>query len=324
MSDDCNSTEINNPHDTGYKLILSAKKVFLELLQSFVEAGWTKQIDSNELIKVDKSYILPDFKKREADLVYQAKIKDQKVIFYVLIELQSTVDFQMPYRLLLYQVEIWRDILKSTTPKEAGKKEFQLPVIVPVVLYNGSNNWTTPLEYKKILAGHDLFGEHILNFKYILIDINRYQKQDLLKTANLISTVFLLDQKINAEELIKRLLEISKVIKKLDETHVRLFQTWVEKIPAEVKDLPIEIQQQITRIIKESNPEEGEQMISNIAQTIQKGLEEREFKGRKIGEQRGEFKKAVEIARNLLAKNMDIEEISQVTGLPKKEILKLM
>lgn len=65
-------------------------------------------------------------------------------------------------------------------------------------------------------------------------------------------------------------------------------------------------------------------MISNIAQTIQKGLEEREFKGRKIGEQRGKFKKAVEIARNLLAKNMDIEEISQVTGLPKKEILKLM
>ena len=137
-------------------------------------------------------------------------------------------------------------------------------------------------------TGHDLFGEHILNFKYILLDINRYQKQDLLKTANLISTVFLLDQKINAEELIKRLLEISKVIKKLDETHVRQFQTWVEKIPAEVKDLPIEIQQQITRIIKESNPEEGEQMISNIAQTIQKGLEEREFKGRKIGEQIGE------------------------------------
>ena len=279
MNENCNNTEIDNPHDTGYKLILSTKKVFLELLQSFVEAGWTKQIDPNELIRVDKSYILPDFKKKEADLVYQAKIKNQRVIFYVLMELQSTVDFQMPYRLLLYQVEIWRDILKNITQKEVGKKEFQLPVIVPVVLYNGSNNWTTPLEYKKILAGHDLFGEDILNFKYILIDINRYQKQYLLKTANLISMVFLLDQKINTEELIKRLLEISKVIKKLDETHGRLFRIWVEKIPAEVKGLSKEMQQQITQIIKESNPEEGEKMISNMAQTIQRGLEEREQRG---------------------------------------------
>ena len=80
MNENCNNTEIDNPHDTGYKLILSTKKVFLELLQSFVEAGWTKQIDPNELIRVDKSYILPDFKKKEADLVYQAKIKNQRVI----------------------------------------------------------------------------------------------------------------------------------------------------------------------------------------------------------------------------------------------------
>ena len=44
----------------------------------------------------------------------------------------------------------------------------------------------------------------------------------------------------------------------------------------------------------------------------------------KEGEQRGELKKAVEIARNLLAKDMHVEEISQVTGLSQKEIFKLV
>lgn len=54
------------------------------------------------------------------------------VCFY-LLELQSTVDFQMPYRLLLYMVEIWRTVLKDTDAKEAARKNFKLPAIVPCV-----------------------------------------------------------------------------------------------------------------------------------------------------------------------------------------------
>ena len=77
------------PHDSGYKFLFSSKRAFLQLLQSFVKTGWAQAVDEASLVRVDKSFILPDFKNKEADLVYQASLKDQEVIFYLLLELQS-------------------------------------------------------------------------------------------------------------------------------------------------------------------------------------------------------------------------------------------
>ena len=34
---------LNNKHDRGYKFLLSIKRVFVELLRSFVKQGWSKQ-----------------------------------------------------------------------------------------------------------------------------------------------------------------------------------------------------------------------------------------------------------------------------------------
>src|SRR5699024_7091801 len=117
--------------------------------RTFVDRKWVDQIDEGNLELVNKSFVLPDFKEKEADIVYQMKMKDQEDIFYILTELQSTVDFQMPYRILLYMVEIWREYLKNKDENAVKQKDFRLPVIVPMVLYNGKSNWTAPVEFKK-------------------------------------------------------------------------------------------------------------------------------------------------------------------------------
>ena len=49
--------------------------------------------------------------------------------------MQSSVDFQMPYRLLMYIIEIWRGILKDIPTNETDRKEFKLPVIVPKIIF---------------------------------------------------------------------------------------------------------------------------------------------------------------------------------------------
>ncbi|MCK9482701.1 MAG: Rpn family recombination-promoting nuclease/putative transposase, partial [Bacteroidia bacterium] len=66
-----------------------------------MKQGWVEKIEESNITRVDKSFILQDFKDKEADLVYWVKLSEQDVIFYVLMEMQSTVDFQMPYRLLV-------------------------------------------------------------------------------------------------------------------------------------------------------------------------------------------------------------------------------
>ncbi len=86
----------------------------MQLLRSFVDKSWVSSIDEDSVEYINKSFILQDFKGKEADIVYRVKIEGREVFFYILLELQSTVDYQMPYRLLQYMLEIWRKILKDT------------------------------------------------------------------------------------------------------------------------------------------------------------------------------------------------------------------
>ncbi len=159
-------------HDKGYKQLLSNKKLFIELFRTFVKEDWVHDIDEEDLILVDKTYILQDFSGKEADIVYRLQAGGKDIIIYMLLELQSTVDYLMPFRLLQYMVEIWRDTFNNTPKEERERKGFRLPVIIPAVLYNGKNKWTAKKEFKETLAEHQRFEKHLLNFRYILFDIN--------------------------------------------------------------------------------------------------------------------------------------------------------
>jgi predicted transposase/invertase (TIGR01784 family) len=304
MADD-EKKDIHQPHDKGYKFLLSSKKVFIELLRSFVDQGWVDQIDETQLIRVEKSFILQDFHDKEADLVYRMTMNDQEVIFYVLMEFQSSVDFQMPYRLLLYMTEIWRSLSKNTEGQKTERKEFQLPVIVPIVVYNGKSPWTAHTSYKETLSGFEWFDDHVLDFKYILIDVNRYKKEDLLKLSNLIGAVFLLDQHMSTKELQQRLLALVDVMQGLDEEEFQMLKTWVIRILS--RGLSKKDHNQVTRAIEYSNPKEAEEMISNLEETL-KGIKK---------------EVSLEIAERMLKNGVSTNNIVEYTGLSIEEIEKL-
>jgi predicted transposase/invertase (TIGR01784 family) len=301
-----NKSNINNPHDKGYKYLLSSEKVFLELLQSFVNVNWVRQIDPAAMARIDKSYVLQDFHEKEADLIYRVKLKDQEVIFYLLLEMQSTVDFQMPYRLYQYMGEIWRDVLKNTDPGTAARKDYRLPAIVPIVLYNGIDNWTACRQFKECLAGAEQFGKYVVDFEYFLIDVNRYSAKELLGLRNLIGGVFFLDQKKDKDELLCRLEELIETLEKLEPDLYRLFAVWLKNIA--VLGFPEEYKEAIGKVIDESNPKEARKMVSNLSETLKKAYDDAVIAGK------------IEVAQNMLAKDMDEKLISEVSGLPMEQI----
>ncbi len=308
-----NNSDINNPHDSGYKYLLYSKKAFVQLIRSFVKTGWADKIDEASLVRIDKSFILQDFKDKEADVVYKAKLKDQEVIFYVLMELQSTVDYLIPYRLLLYMTEIWRDIFKNVSENEAKRKSFRLPVIVPMVLYNGDTNWSVPIEFKDTLDSADLFEDNVLNFKYILFDVQEYEEDELLQLSNLIGSVFMVDKSSELEDIIEQLKKLISIIKNLEAEEFRLFTNWAEKILT--RDVPLKEKDKVTNFLKDTRPEEVEEMITNVEKILKKSWEEAENTGVK--------KRNIEIAREMLLDGEPIEKIMKYTELPREEIEKL-
>ena len=90
--------DINNIHDKGYKDLYSNKEVFIDLLQKMVGAPRSRDLKPEHLKLINKLYIASDYEEKECDIVYSANINNNEVIFYVLLEFQSTVDYRMPLR----------------------------------------------------------------------------------------------------------------------------------------------------------------------------------------------------------------------------------
>jgi hypothetical protein len=252
-----------NKHDKGYKYLLFNKRTFLEFLRSFVENGWVEKIYEDNIVRVDKKYVLQDFAQKEADIVYRGKIIEEEDLFFVLIELQSRVDFTMPYRLLLYMMEIWRDVFRNTPKKIRERKNFRLPPVIPIVLYNGKYTWTAAKSFKDMIAQNSLFSEYIPDFQYILVDINRFNEEKLLEVGNLISSVFYIEQKRDTE-VIERLTKLVSTLDTLDNDDKQTFKNWLKAIVSQ--GLSKHMRKKVSEIIEKN--EEVDSMISNLTKAI--------------------------------------------------------
>ena len=260
-----NEINKNNIHDKSYKDLFSNKETFLNLIQSFVSNTWENKLTKENLILVNKSYILSDYEEQESDIVYKANFNGNDVFFYVLLEFQSSVDFRMPIRLLLYMIEIWRDILRNTELKEFKRKTFRLPSIVPIVLYNGKKKWTAAKELKHAISNSDVFGDNILNFKYEFIDINSYEKEELYNKQNISSAIFLLDQNINRIEFYNRLKDIIIGFNNLSIEEKMHLKHWLVNINTEENNFKDNIEK-----IFNTDKQEVLNMTSNISKGLEK------------------------------------------------------
>lgn len=96
-----------NIHDIGYKELFSYPELVEELLLSFVKEDFVQHLDFSTLERLDKSFITPEFKEKESDLIYRINFREKAVYIFLLIEFQSSVDKFMALRILRYITEFY-------------------------------------------------------------------------------------------------------------------------------------------------------------------------------------------------------------------------
>ena len=100
--------------------------------------------------------------------------------------------------------------------------------------------------------------------------------------------------------------ELIEALEKLEPDLYRLFAVWLKNIA--VLGFPEKYKEAIGKVIDESNPREARKMVSNLSETLKKAYDDAVIAGK------------IEVAQNMLAKDMDEKLISEVSGLPMEQI----
>ena len=181
-----NDKKVHQYHDKIFKKLLDDKKEFVYFMKKFF--GY--EIKEQDIEKYNRKFITNlGFKVRESDIIY--KIKNSET--FILLEHQSSIDYNMPIRMTEYCIRIIESrIFSKLIPT--------MPIIFPIVLSTAKKPWRVP---NKIVQGIDkYYGFPKLQYpEYNLVDVNKYKNQELLQDKKGITLAMLLEKQKKKEEL---------------------------------------------------------------------------------------------------------------------------
>ncbi|MFL6195057.1 MAG: Rpn family recombination-promoting nuclease/putative transposase [Thermoanaerobaculia bacterium] len=282
-------------HDNGYKRLFSHPEMVADLLRGFVLEDWVREVDFSTLERVSGSYVTPELRGRESDVVWRVRWeRDHWLYVYLLIEFQSSVDPYMALRVMVYLGLLYQDLVQHRQVAPSGK----LPPVLPLVLYNGHAAWGAAREVAELIE--EVPGgleQYRPGLRYCLLDEVRMADSDLESSRNLVAALFRLEKSRGPED-IRRVL--SALIEWLREPELgevrRSFTAWLVgvllpgRVPGitipqvvdlqEVRSMLADSVVEWTRQWKEEGREEGRsegrrETLERLRGHVVRGLEQR-------------------------------------------------
>ena len=292
------------------------------------------EISIDKLEKCDTSFITKSYYCKETDVIYRRT--DMEV--YFLIEHQSSVDSNMPARIVEYAVEILRDIIKNREKENKRNKKLNKntkisqtkqklqPTIIPIVLYTGESKWNVKTYIREVQV--EMPGYKNQEFgRYILVDANKYKEEELLKEEEALAKVVLLERSKNIEETYEKINQrkmdeyVEEIIKEYTCNVAKrlLSDEAVEKIREKYKKVGGGKSMLVDYLIRAK--EEGR--VLGRTDGIKLGRADGIKVGLKEGKKSGRIEEKLKIAKALKNMGLKIEDIEKATKLSKVEIEKL-
>lgn len=154
--------------DNGAKLIFSDPILCAEFLRGYVDIDLLKEVQPEDIEDISERFLPMWQEGRDSDSVKKIHLKEQSLFLIAIIEHQSKIDYDMPFRLLRYIVMVLTDYAneqKKLHPGITKTKEFKYPPILPVVYYEGTDSWSASLNFKDRIYLSDILGTYIPSFE---------------------------------------------------------------------------------------------------------------------------------------------------------------
>ena len=287
--------EIYQPHDTLFKASFGHKQVMRDLLSSRLPKKTLGRINLNSLRLTNKSFVSKVGKHKHSDLIYEARIDEEKGYIYIVAEHFSEQEKYVPLRQLEYNLPLMRQHLN-----EGHKK---LPAILNICVYNGHEPYKGPITLLEMFEYPDLAKKYLLE-EYHLVDLRADTESRIQQ-----------DKQATLAELL------------LKQGKLRDFSEWIEKYQSLLNDRSIPYSEEgfyyiltvdpsadtLEKLQSNAEPKTKKTIMNAAQRLIQQGVQE--------GIEQGLEQTAKQMLSNM---HLDIKTVSQATGLSIEKLEQLL
>ena len=266
---------ISQPNDAYFKQVFSHLPRATLFFQSHLDPALVAQIDWSSLQLEPTSFVKQSLQQTHSDLLFSAQMGGRELKLYLLFEHQTSVDVEMPLRLLSYVLEIL-----LAHQKAVG---LPLPPVLPFVLHQGPDRWTASPCFEDLFnlpeAEASVLRPYLPKFRHLLLDLTQRDpdQDEIHDSLRLVFQLMkLARQKKLADFLIWNAREMSRPGWDVEEALVLLSYLYAMCVDAGIDE------QQIAHSL-EQQPHLNENMMSLAQKLIARGQALGEARGVWIG-----------------------------------------
>lgn len=305
-------------HDILIKKAMENPSLAREFLEEYLPDEYKQLIDLTTLKPEKETYVEESLRTKLSDMVFSVqmhnKAEDKKydAFIYTLIEHQSYSDYWIALRLLKYSLLL----LERHTIKRN-----KLPVILPIVIYNGKKKYSAPRNIFELFTYPDI-ARKTVEEDYRLIDLQAISDNEMDYEKHLSFLLYTMkhiherDTILMLKEAMRRCSKAIIIDKEQNYVLTKLILWYTDsKVPEEKKQL-------LEQIIIDNLPKEE---ANNIMRTIADSYIEEGFnKGILQGTKKGIEKGKAELIKMMLNQGNPVDKIAKITGLSVSDIQKLI
>jgi len=291
--------QIQNPHDKFFKETFSNIEVAKDFVINYLPQSIMDIVDINTLEVQKDSFINADLEEAFSDMLFKINVNKQEGYLYFLFEHKSYVSKNITIQLLKYMIEIWETKAKKENIRE-------LPMIIPLVIYHGNNEWKIKTSLGEMINGYDAIPEdvkkYVPDYEYLFYDLSRYTDEQIKGEVKLriVLTIFRDIFTKDSQVIRKSILRATEHLRELDDkqTGIEYFETFIRYVLNAGQKLTKKEMNDIIGAIETTFPEGSETVMTLAEQFKQEGREE----GIQEGIQEGEANALAKMAIRLLTK----------------------
>lgn len=198
--------------DSGSKMIFDDPILCAQFLRDYVDIPILKDIRPEDIEDVSERFVPLIGEERNADTVKRINLYGRTPVYLIsLIEHKTEVDYNISMQIFRYMVYIWEDYEKEMERAYnrgiSRTKNFKYPPVLPIVYYEGREEWGASPQLKDRILCSESLQEYIPNYSYYLVKLQDYSNQILLDKKDEISLIMLIN-KIQSREDVDKLREI--------------------------------------------------------------------------------------------------------------------